>query len=102
MLNLSLMESAVLQPYGTMRKFPDNLVIVGYHEDRCPPEVDPFQELHDRLTRFRIQISCRFICNEQSRIIGEGPGDHHALPQIGRASGRDRGQLMREPRSLSP
>src|SRR5690625_6869662 len=80
MLNLSLMEGAVLQSYGTMRKLPDNLIIVGYHEDRCPPEIDPFQELHDRFTRFRIQISCRFICNEQSRIIGEGPGDHHALP----------------------
>lgn len=80
MLNLSFMEGAVLQSYGTMRKLPDNLIIVGYHEDRCPPEIDPFQELHDRLTRFRIQISCRFICNEQSRIIGEGPGDHHALP----------------------
>src|SRR3954469_8623884 len=56
-----------------------HLLVVGSDEDRSAYAVYSVQELHDTHARVRIQVSRRFVCDEDRRLGDEGTGDGDPL-----------------------
>jgi hypothetical protein len=52
---------------------------MGYHDDGRPHVIDFGKNIHNPLRRFRIQIACRFVGNEQERPVDDSSGNGYAL-----------------------
>ena len=52
---------------------------MSYHDDGRPHVIDFGKNIHNPLRRFRIQIACRFVGNEQERPVDDGSGNGYTL-----------------------
>ena len=58
----------------------ENPTVVGDHDDASiGSEGALLQQLEGMMPRLGIERGCRFVADDQLRVVDEGPGDSHAL-----------------------
>ena len=71
--------TSVLNGNYSLMHFIDYVPCMSDHEDRCSSDIDLLKQLHDLHSGYRIEVSCRLIADQDSRLIDKSSGDTHPL-----------------------
>jgi hypothetical protein len=79
-LRLTQSDGAIPQKQGAVEVIGDKVQLVDGNEDREALLGKVPQKAQDLLLRGRVQSGQRFVQKEDSRLLGQSPGDEHSLP----------------------
>lgn len=68
-------KGSVIQGNDAHLELINDFLAVGRHNNRCSGFIDLFEDIHDLPARIRVQISGRFIGDEDMRHIDQRTGD---------------------------